>query len=165
MSRVRTKVTLPLAGLILTTALLILAACGGGGSAQSGNGSSSGNSAPTATTSGQASQSNAPLPSDVPAPPNASLQREYTTQVNGQTATIWQYTIPASSSATPNNVASVYQQQMPAKGWRTTTSSSDPGALVTSGIYQKAGSLASVSAAYTHGNYGPIAVIITVAGK
>lgn len=172
MSRLRTRITLPLAGLVLTIALLMLAACGGGASGQSGNGSASGGGTvtnnqgtPAATVSGQAGTSTAPLPSDVPSPPNASLQREYSSQINGKTATVWQYVIPASGSATPNNVASLYQQQMPSKGWTTTTISNDAGALITAGLFQKSGTLTSVSAAYSHGNYGPVVVIITVAGK
>jgi len=173
--RTRTRVTLPLAGLVLAIAVLILAGCGGSASGHSGNGSASGHASvtnnqgtPVATISGQAGQSTRPLPSDIPAPPNATLQREYTAQVNGRSATVWQYVIPASSVSTPQNVASLYQQQMPAKGWTsaavpTVTVSSANGAPAAAQIYQQNGQLATIATGYVSGNSGPVAVIITFA--
>lgn len=178
MSRVHTKVTLPLAGLVLAIALLILAGCGGSASGQSGNGSASGHASvtnnqgtPVATISGQAGQSTTPLPSSIPAPANATLQREYTAQVNGQTATVWQYIIPSSTSATtPQTVAQYYQQKMPAKGWSsaavpTMTVSTSTGTPAAAQVYQKSGMLATIASAYASGTSGPVTVIITVTGK
>lgn len=172
-TRIQRAFALPLAGAILGLAL-VLAGCGGSASTSSGSASGSGhvNVTPSAGVTATAGPSTMPLPSSIPVPPGAQLQKEYTATVNGQQATVWQYSVQSSQLATPQNVQTYYQKAMPAKGWSTapvpTVTVQEPnGSTAAAIVYQQGTQLATVSTGYAQANStsGPLQIIITYASQ
>ncbi len=171
MTRIQRAFALPLAGAILGLAL-VLAGCGSA-STSSGSASGSGhvNVTPSAGVTATAGPSTMPLPSSIPVPPGAQLQKEYTAMVNGQQATVWQYSVQSSQLATPQNVQSYYQKTMPAKGWSTapvpTVTVQEPNGSTAALAYQQGTQLATVSTGYAQANStsGPLQIIITYASQ
>jgi hypothetical protein len=170
MASTRFKATLPLAALVLGMALLVLSGCSG---SAGGSGAASSNGTPAATAqatvSGGITTTNTPLPASIPPPPNATLTNEYTGQLNGHSATIWDYTIN-SSAQTPQAIAAMYEKEMPQNAWQ---SAAVPTVTPQAGIsgnrsilaFQQRNQVALIASGYANGSSsGPVAVIITVGG-